>query len=200
MSNDNELEPGWLSRQIESVQREEYNQVIAEAWTRLFSGVVVVPAPDGATVRNLEVEIRNDSPQIMPTGEFIYAHVRQSEPQDNRCMDTVARSMTNEARHPDCRHVNDIPFGEYEFSSQGKVVRFTVSCRTILDGERLVYVVWDGSPCLGIIRTIRPGTSSSMRLHCRYGQVSMPASTVKIISQQVDSPPQPTSHVRRVEL
>jgi len=218
MSNDNGLEPGWLSRQMESVQREERNRAIAEAWTRMLNerqpmnpylateeylrrhGAVTIPAPDAATVRSFEVELRSDSPRIMPSGEFMYAHFNQVEPQDNRCMDTVARSMTNEARHFDVRHVNDIPFGEYEFSYRREVVRFTISCRTIVDEERLARVVWDGTPCLGIIRMARPGRSSSITLYCRYGQVTMGANAIKIISQQADSPPQPASHVRRVEL
>ena len=180
MSDDNGLEPGWLDMEIDRTNQEMRNRAIAETWTRMI----------------IEFELRNDSPQIIPTGEFMYAHVRQSEPQDNRCMDTVARSMTNEARHLDVRHVEDIPFGEYGFSFRNEEVRIIVSCRTIEGDERLVHVVWGGSSCLGII-TIR---HNRLTVRCRYQDASIALRDLKVISQQSSTPPQPTSHVRRVEL
>lgn len=214
MSSDNGLEPGWLSRQIESTQREERNRAFAETLARMPNeseprvsfrineewlrrhGVVAIPAPDGATVRSFEVELRSDSPRIMPSGEFMYAHFNQVEPQDNRCMDTVARSMTNEARHLDVRHVEDIPLGEYGFSFRNEEVRIIISCRTIEDDERLVHVALGGSSCLGII-TIR---HNRLTVRCRYQDASIALRDLKVISQQSITPPQPTSHVRRVEL
>lgn len=214
MSDDNGLEPGWLSRQMDSVQREEYNRFIAETWTRMLnerqpanpylateeylrqSGSVVVPAPDGATACSFEVELRNTSPRIIPTDSLVHFQIRPVEPQDNRCMDTVARSMTNEARHLDCVHVEDIPFGEYGFSFRNEEVRIIVSCRTIEGDERLVHVVWGGSSCLGII-TIR---HNRLTVRCRYQDASIALRDLKVISQQSSTPPQPTSHVRRVEL
>lgn len=159
-------------------------------------GVVAIPAPDGATIRSFEVELRIDSPRIMPSGGFMYAHFNQVEPQDNRCMDTVARSMTNEARHLDVRHVEDIPLGEYGFSSRNEEVRIIISCRTIEGDERLVHVVWGGSSCLGIV-TIR---HNRLTVRCRYQDASIAIRDLKVISQQSNTPPQPTSHVRRVEL
>lgn len=194
MSSDGNLEPGWFAREVERTvmqsdpllaavrQHLAAERDMAERTRRFATWLNIlsnsdgrVPGPQGATI------------------EF------QVERQDNRCMDTVARSMVGQSKHLDCVQVDDIPFGEYEFSYQGDTVRFTVSCRTIVNGERLVHIVWDESPCLGIIRMSQPGGSSSIKLHCRYGHVSMNANSVKIISQHV-SPPTPTSHVRRVEL
>lgn len=194
MSDDNGLEPGWLARQMESTMsvQSALEAVIPQYLTR----------QQRTDEQNRRFEaflniLRNEGRVAGPQGATIQFQVPA---QDNRCMDTVARSMTNEARHFDVRHVNDIPFGEYEFSYRREVVRFTISCRTIVDEERLARVVWDGTPCLGIIRMARPGRSSSITLYCRYGQVTMGANAIKIISQQADSPPQPASHVRRVEL
>lgn len=190
MSNEINLEPGWLSRQMESAmsvqsaleavipqylarqQRTDEQNRRFEAFLNILMNEGRVAGPQGATI------------------QF------QVPAQDNRCMDTVARSMTNEARHLDCRHVEDVPLGEYGFSFRNEEVRIIVSCRTIEGDERLVHVVWGGSSCLGII-TIR---HNRLTVRCRYQDASISLRDLKIISQQVDPPPQPTSHVRRVEL
>lgn len=217
MSNDNGLEPGWLNTEIDSTNREVRNRAIADIWTRMRNerpatnpylaaeeylarmaqfGIVVAPPPDGASVRSFEVELRNVTPRIIPANSLVHVQVHPTEPQDNRCMDTVARSMTNEARILDVRHVEDIPFGEYGFTFRNEEVRVIVSCRTIEGDERLVHVVWGGSSCLGII-TIR---HNRLTVRCRYQDASINIRDLKIISQPSDTPPVPTSHVRRVEL
>ena len=131
-----------------------------------------VPGPQGATI------------------EF------QVERQDNRCMDTVARSMVEKPKFLGCTNVEDIPFGEYEFMVGGSTTRFTVQCRTIVGDERLVHVVYNQKPsCLGIARFPR----RSLCVACVHGNFYAGVNRVKIISQHI-SPPTPTSHVRRVEL
>ena len=214
MSNDNGLEPGLLDMEIDRMNREMRNRAITEAWTRMLNerqsmnpylateeylrqcDAVVVPAPDGATVMSFEVEPGNVQPRLIPSGSLVNFQIRPMDPQDNRCMDTVARSMTNEARHLDVRHVEDIPLGEYGFSSRNEEVRIIISCRTIEGDERLVHVVWGGSSCLGIV-TIR---HNRLTVRCRYQDASIALRDLKVISQQSITPPQPTSHVRRVEL
>lgn len=194
MSNDNGLEPGWLSREIErtmSVQR-----AIEAVMPQYVASQQHWDEQNRRFVAFLN-RLRNEGRVAGPQGATIQFQVPA---QDNRCMDTVARSMTNEARSLDVRHVENIPLGEYEFTYQDKTVRFTISCHTIVDGERLAHVVWDGSPCLGIVRVVRPGFSSSIRLHCRYGHVSMQAGSIRIISQVSESPQQSVSHIRKVEL
>ena len=131
-----------------------------------------VPGPQGATI------------------EF------QTERQDNRCMDTVARSMVEEPKFLGCTNIEDIPLGEYEFMIGGNTIRFTVQCRTIVGDERLVHVVYNQKPsCLGIARF----PTRSLCVACMHGNLYAAVNGVKIISQHT-SPPTPTSHVRRVEL
>ena len=120
----------------------------------------------------------------------------QVERQDNRCMDTIARSMVEEPKFLGCTNVEDIPLGEYEFMVGGIAIRFTVQCRTIVGNERLVHVVYNQKPsCLGIARF----PTRSLCVACMHGNFYAGVNRVKIISQYAN-PPTSTSHVRRVEL
>ena len=222
MSSDGSLEPGWFAREIDRTQREELHQEAARRETMLRAARIYLEQLSEDTERTRlaaeyimlprqtdgDVALRTNYPPVLPAS-FSYQNITANVVPaggsvyvaDDRCMDTVARSMAEEARCLECTRVEDIPFGEYVFAYLQGAIRFTISCRTIAGGERLVYIMWDNEgPFLGTIRMNRnDGLSTAMRLTCRHGNMTMVHGTIKIISQHI-TPPTQTSHVRRVEL
>lgn len=185
MSSDGNLEPGWLNRQIGRAHEEERTWRTALEWA--ISINTAEQTPSQAAYQETAEWLRQHGASIR---ELHFAA------QDNRCMDTIARSMVEEPKFLGCTNVEDIPLGEYEFMVGGIAIRFTVQCRTIVGNERLVHVVYNQKPsCLGIARF----PTRSLCVACMHGNFYAGVNRVKIISQYAN-PPTSTSHVRRVEL